>query len=88
MPLSAHAAAFAQLALANVTREYPNFPAHLVTSADEQLEPRLLHPAFYGAYDWHSSVHMHWLLVRLLRRHGGTPALPDTETVVAVLDRH
>ncbi|MGQ5681418.1 DUF2891 family protein, partial [Streptomyces sp. ESR1.13] len=59
MPLSAHAAAFAQLALANVTREYPNFPAHLVTSADEQLEPRLLHPAFYGAYDWHSSVHMH-----------------------------
>jgi hypothetical protein len=88
MPLSAHAAPFAQLALANITREYPNFPAHLITSADEHLAPRSLHPAFYGAYDWHSSVHMHWLLVRLLRRHGGTPALPDTEAAVAALDRH
>ncbi|MFE0786352.1 DUF2891 domain-containing protein [Streptomyces mutabilis] len=88
MPLSTHAAPFARLALANITREYPNFPAHLITSPDEHLAPRSLHPAFYGAYDWHSSVHMHWLLVRLLRRHGGTPALPDTEQAVAVLDRH
>ncbi|MFE0179938.1 DUF2891 domain-containing protein [Streptomyces olivaceus] len=88
MPLSAHAAPFARLALANITREYPNFPAHLITSPDERLAPRSLHPAFYGAYDWHSSVHMHWLLVRLLRRHGGTPALPDTEAAVAALDRH
>ncbi|MFC7891858.1 DUF2891 domain-containing protein [Streptomyces sp. NPDC057381] len=88
MPLSTHAAPFARLALANITREYPNFPAHLITSPDEHLAPRSLHPAFYGAYDWHSSVHMHWLLVRLLRRHGGTPALPDTARAVAVLDRH
>ncbi|CAL9670045.1 DUF2891 domain-containing protein [Streptomyces sp. enrichment culture] len=88
MPLGAHAAPFARLALANITRAYPNFPAHLVTSPDEHLEPRSLHPAFYGAYDWHSSVHMHWLLVRLLRRHGGTPALPDTEAAVAALDAH
>ncbi|MEU9590932.1 DUF2891 domain-containing protein [Streptomyces sp. NPDC048193] len=88
MPLSTHAAPFARLALANITREYPNFPAHLTLSADERVEPRTLHPAFYGAYDWHSSVHMHWLLVRLLRRHGGTPALPDTGPAVDVLDRH
>ncbi|MFC7813963.1 DUF2891 domain-containing protein [Streptomyces sp. NPDC057367] len=88
MPLSTHAAPLARLALANITREYPNFPAHLITSPDEHLAPRALHPAFYGAYDWHSSVHMHWLLVRLLRRHGGTPALPDTARAVAVLDRH
>ncbi|MFI8946534.1 DUF2891 domain-containing protein [Streptomyces sp. NPDC053750] len=88
MPLSAHASRFAGLALANITREYPNFPAHLITSADERCEPRRLHPAFYGAYDWHSSVHMHWLLVRLLRRHGGTPALPDTGPAADVLDRH
>ncbi|WP_399894822.1 DUF2891 domain-containing protein [Streptomyces sp. BBFR51] len=88
MPLSTHAARFAGLALANITREYPNFPAHLITSPDEHLEPRSLHPAFYGAYDWHSSVHMHWLLLRVLRRHGGTPALPDTGPAVEVLDRH
>ncbi|MFH9819326.1 DUF2891 domain-containing protein [Streptomyces sp. NPDC017230] len=88
MPLSAYAAPFAGLALANITREYPNFPAHLITSPDERPAPRSLHPAFYGAYDWHSSVHMHWLLVRLLRRHGGTPVLPDTGPAVDVLDRH
>ncbi|MGY4274217.1 DUF2891 domain-containing protein [Streptomyces sp. M18.1] len=88
MPLSTHADRFARLALANITREYPNFPAHLITSANEAHAPRALHPAFYGAYDWHSSVHMHWLLVRLLRRHGGTPALPESARAVAVLDRH
>ncbi|ANB10316.1 hypothetical protein SAM40697_6363 [Streptomyces ambofaciens] len=88
MPLSAYASRFAGLALANITREYPNFPAHLNTGPDERLEPSSLHPAFYGAYDWHSSVHMHWLLVRLLRRHGGTPALPETGPAVDVLDRH
>ncbi|GAA4803693.1 DUF2891 domain-containing protein [Streptomyces ziwulingensis] len=88
MPLSTHAAPFAALAVANLTREYPNFPAHLITSPDEPGSPRALHPAFYGAYDWHSSVHMHWLLVRVLRRHGGTPALPDTAAAVDVLDRH
>ncbi|MEU9554193.1 DUF2891 domain-containing protein [Streptomyces fumanus] len=88
MPLDRHAEPFARLALANITREYPNFPAHLITTPDEALAPRALHPAFYGAYDWHSSVHMHWLLVRLLRRHGGTPALPGTAPAVAVLDRH
>ncbi|MEU6847831.1 DUF2891 domain-containing protein [Streptomyces sp. NPDC046716] len=74
----------ARLAAANVTREFPNFPAHLVTAATENTRPSALHPAFYGAYDWHSSVHMHWLLVRTL------PKLP---TAVAaqyadVLDRH
>ncbi|MFF8095031.1 DUF2891 domain-containing protein [Streptomyces sp. NPDC016675] len=88
MPLSAHASRFAGIALANITREYPNFPAHLITAPDEHPEPRSLHPAFYGAYDWHSSVHMHWLLVRLLRRHGGPPALPGTGPAVDVLDRH
>ncbi|MFD7711953.1 DUF2891 domain-containing protein [Streptomyces sp. NPDC059786] len=88
MPLTEYAAPFARLALTNITREYPNFPAHLISSADEGLRPRTLHPAFYGAYDWHSAVHMHWLLVRLLRRHGGTPALPDTAPLVEALDRH
>ncbi|MFG3321121.1 DUF2891 domain-containing protein [Streptomyces sp. NPDC048171] len=88
MPLGAHAAPFARIALANITRAYPNFPAHLITSARENPAHTSLHPAFYGAYDWHSSVHMHWLLVRLLRRHGGTPELPDTAPALEALDRH
>ncbi|NSC21472.1 DUF2891 domain-containing protein [Streptomyces albus subsp. chlorinus] len=62
------AAHFAEVALANITREYPNVPAHLLGGPGELVPPRRFHPAFYGAYDWHSSVHMHWLLLRLLRR--------------------
>lgn len=84
-PLARHAGRFSRLALANVTRAYPNSPAHLLAGPDELLEPRAHHPAFYGAYDWHSAVHMHWLLVRLLRR---CPGHVDTAEVTAVLDAH
>ena len=57
----------ARLAIENIGREYPNAPGHLLHSAAELRPPRELHPAFFGSYDWHSSVHQHWLLVRLLR---------------------
>ncbi|MGP3974892.1 DUF2891 domain-containing protein [Streptomyces sp. 8N114] len=67
LALTERAARFAEVALANITREYPNAPAHLLAGPAELVPPRVLHPAFYGAYDWHSSVHMHWLLLRLLR---------------------
>ena len=61
------AADLARLAVENVDREYPNAPAHLLTSPADLRPPRELHPAFFGSWDWHSSVHQHWLLVRLLR---------------------
>ncbi|MBO1336312.1 DUF2891 domain-containing protein [Streptomyces sp. VRA16 Mangrove soil] len=80
MPTPAHH--IAGIAAANITRVYPNFPAHLVTSATEDTRPDTLHPAFYGAYDWHSSVHMHWLLVRTL------PRLDAPGEFTGVLDRH
>jgi len=57
----------ARVAVANIGREYPNAPGHLLHSATDLRPPRELHPAFFGSYDWHSSVHQHWLLVRLLR---------------------
>src|SRR5688572_17117987 len=57
----------ARLAIGNIGREYPNAPGHLLRSADDLRPPRELHPAFFGSWDWHSSVHQHWLLVRLLR---------------------
>ena len=66
--LSAAAAGrFAGLALACVHQEYPNKVAHVLNADADAQPPRILHPAFYGCYDWHSSVHGHWLLVRLLR---------------------
>jgi hypothetical protein len=61
------AARFARLALDCVTREYPNKIAHTLQSDSDVAPPRILTPAFYGCYDWHSAVHGHWLLARLTR---------------------
>jgi len=59
----------ADTALVNLVREFPYAPAHVLRGPNDLTLPQQRHPAFYGAYDWHSAVHMHWLLVRLLRRH-------------------
>lgn len=67
----AQATAFARLALKGITKEYPNKPEHVLAGPDDLQGPKALHPAFYGCYDWHSSVHGHWMLIRLLR------AFPD-----------
>jgi hypothetical protein len=67
------AARFAQLALACVHQEYPNKIAHVLTSDGDVAPPRELTPAFYGCYDWHSSVHGHWLLARLARTFPDAP---------------
>ncbi|MEP6810809.1 MAG: DUF2891 family protein, partial [Chthoniobacterales bacterium] len=58
---SAAAARFANLALACVGKEYPNKISHTLQSDADVAAPRQLTPAFYGCYDWHSSVHGHWL---------------------------
>jgi len=46
--------------LAAVQREYPNAPRHVMRDDADQVTPRGAHPAFYGCYDWHSAVEMHW----------------------------
>jgi len=58
---------FAKLALECVRKEYPNKISHVLNSDADVAPPRKLTPSFCGCYDWHSSVHGHWLLVRLLR---------------------
>lgn len=63
------ASALARLALAGLDREYPNKPGEILRGPEDVLSPRAMHPSFYGCFDWHSSVHGHWLLVRLLRLH-------------------
>src|ERR1700676_4233603 len=64
---------FPNLALACVHKEYPNHISHTLNSAADAAPPRKLTPAFYGCYDWHSSVHGHWLLVRLVRTFPDAP---------------
>src|SRR5438477_5607860 len=58
---------FANFALACVHKEYPNKISHVLNSDSDVAPPRALTPAFCGCYDWHSSVHGHWLLARLAR---------------------
>ena len=76
------ATAFARAALSNVSREYPHKLDHLLVGTQDRLVPKTLHPAFHGSFDWHSAVHMHWLLARLLRVHPGLPAAKRIETVL------
>jgi hypothetical protein len=64
---AATAGRFAALALDCVHREYPNKIAHVLGGDEDVAPPRVLTPAFYGCYDWHSSVHGHWLLARVTR---------------------
>jgi hypothetical protein len=59
---------FARIALGHVGREYPNKLDQVLTGPSDLASPRALHPIFYGSFDWHSSVHSHWLLARVLRR--------------------
>ena len=79
------AARFASLALANVEREYPHKLDHVMRSDADVRSPRALHPAFHGSFDWHSCVHMHWLLARVRRLH---PALPVCADIEHTFDRH
>jgi len=79
------ASAFARLALKGMNKEYPNKPEHVVAGPADVKSPKALHPAFYGCYDWHSSVHGHWMLVRLLRLF---PGLPEAGEIRAVLGAH
>lgn len=70
---AASAARFANLALACVHKEYPNKIAHVLNGDADVRAPHQLTPAFYGCYDWHSSVHGHWLLARLARTFPTAP---------------
>lgn len=58
---------FAKIALECIFREYPHCGLSWMESDDDLFLPRQLHPVFYGCLDWHSAVHNHWLLVRLVR---------------------
>jgi len=77
------AARLAALPLQCIHQEYPNKTGHTIEGeADARLTPKQLHPAFYGCFDWHSSVHGHWMLVHLLRAY---PAMANAAAVREIL---
>ncbi|MCD4748096.1 MAG: DUF2891 domain-containing protein [Thermoanaerobaculales bacterium] len=75
-------ARFADLALACVHQEYPNKIGHVMSSDDDVGPPRELTPVFFGCFDWHSSVHGHWLLTRLARLHPEADFAPKARTAL------
>jgi hypothetical protein len=82
---AATAARFAGIALSNIACDYPHKLDHVIDGDGDVVAPCDVHPAFHGSFDWHSCVHMHWLLVRILR---GFPSLPARASIEAALDRN
>ena len=80
---AAAAQRFADLALGCVHREYPNKIAHVLSSDADVKPPRQLTPAFFGCFDWHSSVHGHWLLARLARLFPEAPFAAPARAALA-----
>lgn len=75
---------FASLPMKCILQQYPNKINHTaVSDSDQVLTPKQQHPSFYGCFDWHSSVHGHWMLVRLLKRF---PDLKDQASIRQVLN--
>ncbi len=73
----ASASNFAQLALKCVQKTYPNQPQLILGKPEDVMPPEQAHPSFYGCYDWHSSVHGHWMLARVLRMFPNLPEAPQ-----------
>ena len=70
----AGASHLASLPLKCMQQQYPNKINHTaISDSDQVLTPIQQHPAFYGCFDWHSSVHGHWMLVRLLKDFTNLP---------------
>ena len=79
----AQAEKLAELALVCVHQEYPNKVSHTLASDADARAPRALTPVFYGCFDWHSSVHGHWLLARVARSYPRTPLAAKAEAALA-----
>ncbi|MEI2737302.1 MAG: DUF2891 domain-containing protein [Chitinophagaceae bacterium] len=75
----------ASLPLKCITQEFPNKTNHTSNSdSDHALMPKQLHPTFYGCFDWHSSVHGHWMLIRLLKLF---PQMPEAASIREALNK-
>jgi DUF2891 family protein len=76
---------FAALAMKCIQKEFPNKLDHVNNDKDDVRSPRAMHAAFYGCFDWHSTVHGHWMLVHLLRLF---PNMPEARKIRDALDEN
>jgi hypothetical protein len=76
----------ASLPLKCMQQQYPNKTGHTSSGdSDHLMTPIQQHPAFYGCFDWHSSVHGHWMLVSLLKQF---PGLPEAARIRASISKN
>jgi len=73
------------LSLECVARQYPNKPSHVLENDMDLATPKALHPSFYGCFDWHSAVHGHWAMAKILKTF---PANNQAFHVREKLNRH
>jgi hypothetical protein len=79
------ASSLVSLSIGCVDRQYPNKPGHILDGDETVRPPRELTPAFFGCFDWHSAVHGHWVMVRVLRLF---PELPENAAILDLLNAH
>lgn len=73
------------LPLKCIDKEYPNKTNHTsISDSDHVITPHNLHPAFYGCFDWHSCVHGHWMMIKLLKEF---PQLPEAAKIRAAINK-
>ncbi len=76
----------ASLPLKCLQQQYPNKTNHTSSGdSDHLMTPMQQHPAFYGCFDWHSSVHGHWMLVSLLKQF---PSLPEAQKIRVAISKN
>ena len=83
--LGERAGTYIELAVTNMLAEYPHMPYFIATGPASYRTHRELHPAFFGSFDWHSCVEMHWLVVRLLRCFPGLAQEERARSTLAAL---
>jgi hypothetical protein len=66
-------------------QEYPNKLSQTLAGDEDLLSPTILHPAFYGCFDWHSSVHGHWSMVKLLKEF---PEMELADSAMGILQKN
>lgn len=76
---------FASLPLKCIEKEFPYKTGYSLSGPEMLMPPKSIHPAFYGCFDWHSSVHGHWMLIKLLKQF---PNLPEAPFIRQVMRRH
>jgi hypothetical protein len=79
------ASTLARIPIACLNKEYPNKLNQVLGDMDDLKNPEVLHPAFYGCFDWHSSVHGHWMLIRLVKLF---PEIPEKTEIFRIMDQN